>query len=108
MLVVYIRLRRDVQIRSSLWHQILSAIASDVANGEHSLRALLLAVEQNQLPNDLRPEDDELDRLVSSLASESMSGHDVEKLSTVRRILQHPGQLLVVLFMFSFTYLAPF
>ena len=71
---------------------ILSVLASDSNVGETVLRTLLLAVEQNQLPENLHPEDDELDTLVNELVAKLLNESDIEPLSTVRGLLQQPGR----------------
>lgn len=94
-LVIFLRHRRDPRLQSSLWSKVLSVLASERSVGEHVLRIMLLAVEQNQLPGDLHPEDDELDVLVKELVTRLLNHCDTEILSTVRDLLQHPGNFAV-------------
>ena len=90
-LIDFLRHRRDAHLQSSLWSRILSILASEKGIGERVLPVLLLAVEQNQLPDTLHPEDDELDTLVIEIVEKLLDDCETEMLSIVRVLLQHPG-----------------
>ncbi|EJD05481.1 uncharacterized protein FOMMEDRAFT_103536 [Fomitiporia mediterranea MF3/22] len=92
LLIVFLRHRGDNNACLSLWHDTLKVISSDTVLQEEALPILLVAAERDDLPDFLKPEDDEMDRIASRLVLDLLSSDEQKESlkTTVERLLKRP------------------
>jgi E3 ubiquitin-protein ligase listerin len=94
-LLVYLTHRGDVELCKQLWQNILEDIAEHPEEALATLNPLLRAAEQGTLPDDLRPQGDELDATVGQFLVTGLSGRSggSETLELLKRVLLYHRKL---------------
>ncbi|KAF8056637.1 hypothetical protein FPV67DRAFT_646018 [Lyophyllum atratum] len=91
--LAYLTHRRDEGHSSRLWHGLLSGIAQNPDEAEHSVKPLLDAAQRAVLPRHLKPSAGEVDALFETLLAGVLAGDSLH-LPFVRQVLQSPAYFL--------------
>ncbi|TDL24483.1 hypothetical protein BD410DRAFT_785971 [Rickenella mellea] len=93
-LLTYLLRRQDTERCAAIWRSVLRAMAIDSTFGRKALAQFLKEMEEMDLPDYLRPNDDDLNALASSLVTDVVTGGEEAQLPTVKRLLRNPVHFL--------------